>query len=445
MQKVRGSSPRRSTIPLNRPFRLARGTALAMLVVAAVTSISGAPADAAASGITLRTILRGYDRPVHVATRPDARRDLFIVEQAGVIRRATSRGGRWRKRGVFLDLRSVVLDPETNHFEQGLLGLAFHPDHARNRRLYVAYTRRGGPSSKGDLVIAEYRRTSARAADPASGRIVLVVDKGAPSHNGGSLVFGPDGLLYIGIGDGEFPGDPNEVAQDRRSLLGKILRIDPLDPDGSGPRRYRIPTGNPFVGRVGLDEIWSLGLRNPWGFSFDPRTGDLWIGDPGEARREEVDLVRAGDDGRQAGKGANFGWDDCEGTLEFEAGEGDADDLCGRHVLPVFDYAHASDACSVIGGRVHRGPGASAWHGLYVAGDHCGRLFALGPAGRLEAHRGDRRADHLHRRGRRRTDPRHVARWSRASREAQRASPLNLGCAGRGGGQRPHRSKANAS
>ena len=146
-------------------------------------------------------------------------------------------------------------------------------DHARNRRLYVAYSRRGGPSTRGDLVVAEYRRTSARAADPSSGRIVLVVDKGAPSHNGGSLVFGPDGFLYIGIGDGEFPGDPNEVAQDRRSLLGKILRIDPLDPDGSGPRRYRIPNGNPFVGRAGLDEIWSLGLRNPWGFSFDPPHG----------------------------------------------------------------------------------------------------------------------------------------------------------------------------
>ena len=254
MQKVRGSSPRRSTIPLKSPVQLVRGTALAMLVVAAVTSTQGRPPMPRRPGSRSGRILRGYDRPVHVATRPDARRDLFIVEQAGVVRRATSRDGQWRKRGVFLDLRSLVLDPETNHFEQGLLGLAFHPDHARNRRLYVAYTRRGGPSRRGDLVVAEYRRTSARAADPASGRIVLVVDKGAPSHNGGSLVFGPDGFLYIGIGDGEFPGDPNEVAQDRRSLLGKIIRIDPLDPDGPGPRRYRIPNGNPFVGRAGLDE-----------------------------------------------------------------------------------------------------------------------------------------------------------------------------------------------
>jgi glucose/arabinose dehydrogenase len=318
-----------------------------------------------------------------VTSSPGDRRDLFIVEQAGVVKRATYRDGRWRKRRVFLDLRAVVLDPVKSHFEQGLLGLAFHPDHEMNGRLYVAYTRRGGPSRHGDLVVAEYRSSSRGAADRASARVVLVVDKEAPSHNGGRLLFGPDGYLYIGVGDGEFPGDPNEVAQDRRSLLGKILRIDPIDPDGAGPRRYAIPRENPFVGRPGRDEIWSLGLRNPWGFSIDRRTGDLWIGDPGEARREEIDLAQAGADGRGAGRAANFGWDDCEGSLEFEAGEGDADDACEQHRVPVFEYPHAPDACSVIGGLVHRGPGAVDWRGLYVAGDHCGRVFVLSPAGRL--------------------------------------------------------------
>ena len=253
-----------------------------------------------------------------------------------------------------------MLDPETNHFEQGLLGLAFHPDHARNRRLYVAYTRRGGPSTEETSSSPSTGGPRLVPRTQASGRIVLVVDKGAPSHNGGSLVFGPDGFLYIGIGDGEFPGDPNEVAQDRRSLLGKIRPHRPARPGRLGappvphPERESVRRPGPGSTRSGR-----LGFATRGASRSIRRTGDLWIGDPGEARREEVDLARAGDDGRRAGKGANFGWDDCEGTLEFEADEGDADDLCGQHVLPVFDYAHAPDACSVIGGRVHRGPGAS--------------------------------------------------------------------------------------
>jgi glucose/arabinose dehydrogenase len=223
-----------------------------------------------------------------------------------------------------------------------------------------------------------------RVVDPQTRRRVLVIAKEAPAHNGGHLVFGPDGLLYIGTGDGRFPGDPDEVARDPRSLLGKIQRIDPRDPDGPGRRRYRVPTGNPFVGRPGKDEIWARGLRNPWRFSFDRVTGDLWIGDVGEDEREEIDKASSRANGRGAGRGDDYGWDDCEGSLEFEDDEGDSDTDCEQHVLPIFEYAHADGgACSVTGGSVHRRAGPASWHGLYIAGDFCGRLFVLGPAGRL--------------------------------------------------------------
>ena len=354
MQKVRGSSPRRSTIPLKRRFQLARGTALAMLVVAAVTSISGAPADAATSGMTLRTILRGYDRPVHVATRPDARRDLFIVEQAGVVRRATSRDGRWRKRGAFLDLRSVVLDPETNHFEQGLLGLAFHPDHARNRRLYVAYIaswrtveprrprRRRVPADLGSC-----RGPSVRPDRPRRRQGRAVAQRREPRLRPGWLPLHRDRRRRV-------PRRPE------RGRAGPALaaRQDPPHRPARPGRLGAPPVPHPEresvrrSGRARRDLVaWA---SQPVGLLVRSADGRPGIGDPGEARREEVDLARAGADGRQAGKGANFGWDDCEGTLEFEADEGDADELCGRHVLPVVRLRPRP-------GRVlgHRRPGAS--------------------------------------------------------------------------------------
>ncbi|HKZ91624.1 MAG TPA: PQQ-dependent sugar dehydrogenase, partial [Candidatus Limnocylindrales bacterium] len=151
----------------------------------------------------------------------------------------------------------------------------------------------------------------------------------------------------------------------------------PLDPDGDGPRRYQVPATNPLVGRSGLDEIWAWGLRNPWRFSFDRETGDLWIGDVGQDLREEIDRSGADASGTNAGKGSNYGWSRCEGNHRYPA----TDRPCGFGTRPVHDYPHGDGRCSVTGGHVHRGPTAPAWHGLYVAGDYCGRLFVLGPDG----------------------------------------------------------------
>lgn len=350
-------------------------TAAVMLMMPAL--LTGlAPAAGAEPGITLRRILSGYDHPVLVTHDGRPGRDIFIVEQSGLIKRATFRDGAWRRLGTYLDLRGRV---GSAGGERGLLGLAFHPRYASNGRFYVSYTR----ARDGASVIAEYRRASAGRADASSRRVVLVVSQPYSNHNGGHIAFGPDDLLYIGLGDGGGSGDPHGNGQKRSTLLGKILRIDPRDPDGSGPKRYRIPAGNPYVDREGRDEIWSLGLRNPWRFSFDRMSGDLWIGDVGQSRREEVDRARADGSGRNAGRGLNFGWNDCEGRLEYANDEDDADDRCSRHTLPVHDYGHGSGRCSVTGGYVHRGPSSPAWHGRYVAGDYCGRLFVLSSRGRV--------------------------------------------------------------
>jgi glucose/arabinose dehydrogenase len=321
----------------------------------------------------LTEVLGGYTRPVLV-THAGQGRTIFIVEQTGAIKRATFEDGQWRKLGTFLDLSGKVVDPRDGDSERGLLGLAFHPDYATNGRFYVHYTRRGGPRTRGDIVIAEYRRQSEGAADPRSRRVLMRIDHPFSNHNGGHLAFGPDGMLYIALGDGGGAGDPYRSGQDRTTRLGKILRIDPLR---HGKKAFRIPASNPFVGRNGRDDIWAWGLRNPWRFSFDRQTGDLWIGDVGQGRREEVDLARANDAGRNAGRGKNYGWSRCEGRFTYP----DPSGPCRVGKRPVHDYAHGAGRCSVTGGYVHRGPNAPAWRGLYVAGDYCGRLFVLNQRG----------------------------------------------------------------
>ncbi len=364
---------------MRRPIRLL-ATLLAALVVLAGPAV---PAAGAASEVRLRTVLTGYDRPVLVTAFDGAGRTIFIVEQTGAIKRATFRDGAWRRLGTFLDLGGIIRAPSpSGDNERGLLGLAFHPDYRTNGLFYVDYTRRGRGDRDGDTVVAEYRRSSAGRADPASARILMVIDQPYANHNGGHLAFGPDGYLYVGLGDGGGAGDPDENGQDRTSPLGKILRIDPRDPDGAGPARYAVPGSNPFVGRRGLDEIWAGGLRNPWRYSFDRLTGDLWIGDVGQYEREEVDRAPADAAGRNAGRGLDLGWDGCEGRLEYERSEGDPDRRCSTDTLPIHDYPHGPGSCAVTGGYVHRGPASPGWHGLYVAGDFCGRLFVLDAQGR---------------------------------------------------------------
>jgi glucose/arabinose dehydrogenase len=353
---------------------LVKTTALAAATLLAVALVPAWPVAAQGSDVRLAPILDGYTRPVLV-THAGSGRTIFIVEQTGRIKRATFANGQWQKLGTFLDLSDKVIDPRDGDNERGLLGLAFHPDYATNGLFYVHYTRRGGPRTRGDIIIAEFRRQSEGSADPSSRRVIMRINHSRfANHNGGNLAFGPDGMLYIGLGDGGSADDPFGNGQDKTTRLGKILRIDPRR---SGRRAFQVPSSNPFVGRRGLDVIWAYGLRNPWRFTFDRLTGDLWIGDVGQNSREEVDKSSANDAGRMAGRGRNYGWSRCEGMRSFPSGGS----RCRVGTLPVHDYAHGPDRHSVTGGYVHRGPDAPGWRGLYIAGDFFGRLFVLNKRG----------------------------------------------------------------
>jgi glucose/arabinose dehydrogenase len=298
-----------------------------------------------------------FQSPTALAAPPGDQRRVFVVEQGGRIR--VVRGGRVLRR-PFLDLSGDVVSGG----EQGLLGLAFAPDYARSGRFYVNFTNRSG-----DTRIVEFRRASADVADRRSARVILAQDQPESNHNGGQLAFGPDDLLYIGLGDGGGGNDQHGArgnAQNLGSLLGKILRIDPSRPSGGLP--YRIPSSNPFVGRRGArGEIYSYGLRNPWRFSFDRSTGDLVIGDVGQNAIEEIDFVRRG-----RGRGANFGWRPFEGTSRIYA-----DESAPGHVRPVIQTRHSEGYCSITGGYVVRDPAVPALRGQYVYSDYCdGRIRA---------------------------------------------------------------------
>ncbi|MCW2951255.1 MAG: glucose/sorbosone dehydrogenase-like protein [Conexibacter sp.] len=311
---------------------------------------SAEPAARAAGGDVELTRIGRFDSPLYVAQPPGDARRLFVVEQAGRIR--VVRDGRTLPR-PFLDISSLV----RSGGEQGLLSVAFAPDYADSGRFYVDYT-----DVDGDTRVVEYRRASADRADPRSARQVLFQPQPEPNHNGGLLQFGPDGLLYVGLGDGGGGGDQHGSSgngQNLGTLLGKLLRIDPR---ASGGRAYSVPAGNPFVGRSGArPEIYAYGLRNPWRFSFDRATGDLTIGDVGQDQVEEVDFVARG-----RGRGANFGWRAFEGRRrEDPALQVMAD------VKPALTYRHADGGCSVTGGYVVRDPRLPRLQGRYVYGDYC--------------------------------------------------------------------------
>ncbi len=244
--------------------------------------------------------------------------------------------------------------------EQGLLGLAFHPT---KPLAYIDYT-----NMDGNTVIAEYAVADNGTFDPASARTLLTIDQPFPNHNGGNVEFGPDGYLYIGMGDGGAANDPDRRGLNASEWLGKMLRIDPT-PDGDQP--YTIPADNPFVGVTGArPEIWSVGVRNPWRFTFDQATGDLWIGDVGQGEWEEIDLARAVDGG---GRGLNFGWSAFEGTHRFNDDQS-TDDV----TMPLYEYQHGDAGCSVSGGAVYRGTTVPSLAGWYLFGDYCsGHVTAL--------------------------------------------------------------------
>ena len=313
----------------------------------------------AGAAVTLREVASGLNQPVAVAHAGDGSGRLFVTLQGGQV--VIFDGERVLPR-PFLDLRDRV----GSGGERGLLSIAFHPDFARNRLFFANYT-----DLAGDTVISRFRaaRRNPNVALSRSERRVLAVPQPYANHNGGQLQFGPDGFLYIGMGDGGSGGDPENRAQDGGSLLGKLLRIDV-----NGQRPYGIPADNPFAGRTDVrPEIWALGLRNPWRFSFDRSTGDLYIADVGQGDWEEVNFQPAGSPG-----GQNYGWRRMEGRHCFNPPSA-CDD--GTLTPPVLEYDHGVGR-SITGGYVYRGSGVPELAGRYVYGDFAsGRIWAARSVG----------------------------------------------------------------
>ncbi|HEX9160782.1 MAG TPA: PQQ-dependent sugar dehydrogenase [Thermoanaerobaculia bacterium] len=311
-----------------------------------------------AQQLALKQVASGLDLPVSIAHTNDTR--LFIVSQHGTI---VIFDGTRILPSPFLDVRSLI----SCCSERGLLGLAFHPRYRDNGQFFIYYT-----DPAGDIHIARYNVSplDPNRADPTSGQILLtIVHQKFPNHNGGQLQFGPDGYLYAGVGDGGSGGDPDQNGQNLNVLLAKLLRIDV---DNGSP--YGVPTSNPFSpGFSARPEIWAYGLRNPWRFSFDRATGDLWIADVGQNAFEEVDLQPAGDIG-----GENYGWRITEGRHCFNPNPCDTNGI----TMPIIEYDHSNGACSVTGGYRYRGTQSVRLQGTYLYADFCtGNIFGATPLG----------------------------------------------------------------
>ncbi len=297
--------------------------------------------------------VNGFEQPLDVQNAGDGSNRLFVVERGGKIRVVENN---FLLDEPFLDISKKV---KTAGSEQGLLGLAFHPRYMENGLFFINYT-----DVNGNTVIARYQVSeNANQADRTSEAVLFHIEQPYGNHNGGGIAFGPDGFLYIGLGDGGSADDPKGNGQNLNTYLGSLLRID-VD----GGETYVIPADNPFLNGEGLPEIWAYGLRNPWRFSFDSLTGDLYIADVGQNEWEEIDFLPADSAG-----GANFGWNFMEGThifvLEPPASLG--------VVAPVAEYSHG-EGCSVTGGNVYRGAELPEWQGIYFYGDFCtGQIWGL--------------------------------------------------------------------
>ena len=312
--------------------------------------------NAAQFDLALQEVAGGFSAPLLATNAGDGTGRLFVAERDGRV--YVVRNGR-RRTKPFLDISARTLAGG----EQGLLGLAFHPNFEQNRILFVNYTGRSG-----NTVVAHYKQDKKRPwrVKPTSRRVILRIGQPAANHNGGALVFGQDGFLYVATGDGGGGGDPEGNGQRLDTLLGKILRID-ID-RSSRDRRYAIPPGNPFDGANGREEIWAYGLRNPWRFSFDPVAGEIWIADVGQSAVEEVNREPVGS------AGVNYGWNVMEGATCYPPGS-----PCSQEglTLPIATYGHEF-GCSVTGGHVYRGDEFPDMGGLYFFGDFCsGRIWSL--------------------------------------------------------------------
>jgi glucose/arabinose dehydrogenase len=335
------------------------GLAVLLIVGVVLTNVVLARARARAQAdwfigknLTLAPAVKGLKEPTFVAGPPDGSGRLFVLERAGRIRIADSSGE--LKPTPFLD----VSDDTSTGTEEGLLGLAFDPGFTQNGYVYVDRT-----ATDASVQVVRYTvsKDQPDVVDPATAQSILAIPKQSKFHNGGTLAFGPDGFLYVSVGDDE----ASDKAQDLSSVVGKILRIDV---DSAQP--YAIPASNPFASREGArGEIWSYGLRNPWRFSFDRATGDMWIGDVGDARWEEIDFQPAGSHG-----GENYGWPMNEGAECVDPTHCHDPGL----VAPMVTYGH-NMTCAVMGGYMYRGPTATGLAGAYLYGDLCtGGVFTLG-------------------------------------------------------------------
>jgi glucose/arabinose dehydrogenase len=336
------------------------------------TTASSAPSgDLEAVNLKLTEVAE-LEAPTTLTSRSGST-SLYVTEQIGRVREITVEVDEKTQETTYAVERTPVLDISrlvTAGGEQGLLGLAFSSD---GRRLYVAYTGEGGSKD----IVAEYTMATDKA-DTKTRRELLSVDDPYANHNGGDLHFGPDGFLYIAMGDGGSGGDPHGNAQNTSALLGKILRIDPEGRDGDLP--YGIPDGNPFADGGGAPEVWLYGVRNPWRFSFDADTDDLWINDVGQDAWEEIDRLLADDGG---GRGANLGWNGLEGTHGYKGGKNPA-----GAVLPIYEYSHDDGTCSITGGALYRGKAIPDLDGAYLFADYCApsiRALQVDGAGKVTA------------------------------------------------------------
>lgn len=317
--------------------------------------------------IKFEEIISGLDTPVDIQHAGDDR--LFIIEKPGRVRILD--GSDNLISTPFLDIENRV---EDEGFEEGLLGLAFHPEYATNGYFYLNYT----ISSPNRTRISRFEVSAndENIAELSSELVLMEFEQPFANHNGGQIQFGPDGYLYIATGDGGSGGDPNNAGQDSTQVLGKILRIDVNGGGGSAPEcdlsggaNYAIPANNPFVDGAGgnCDEIWSTGLRNPWRFSFDSQTGDMWIGDVGQGEREEINFQS----GSSAG-GENYGWRCFEGNASYDSS---GCQPASAYVAPAYDYEHADGHCSVTGGMVYRGIRYAELAGHYFFADYCSSVY----------------------------------------------------------------------
>lgn len=299
-------------------------------------------------------LVDGLVKPTELAVAPKSRL-LYVTEQVGRVR-VIQEGQQLA--APFLDITDRV---GSRGSEQGLLGLAFAPDFTSSRKFFVNYTDRSGAT-----VVAGFLAQDALRADPASEWVILRIQQPYPNHNGGQLQFGPDGMLYVATGDGGSAGDPQNLAQNVSSLLGKLLRLDVSQSNPSAP--YRVPVDNPDFGPNSRPELWAIGLRNPWRFSFDRATGDLYVADVGQNRFEEINFAPAG-----TGGGRNYGWKLREGFAPFASQE-HHDSLTD----PVWQYDHSDGRCSITGGYVYRGTMLPQLVGSYIYGDFCsGTIWSL--------------------------------------------------------------------